>query len=391
MIESFTTASFSLLNLAMFFGLLAWGTAFYILWQQLDRTLGQTRLLLAFTASKMVYPLYIFLTYDPLSAGWLYGLGSPTALILMVLIPCLFVEGVLTCMLLNRFSPRPVRTRWLLGVPAVVIAVMLLVSVGYWFVFQPDPFGIAQTRHNEQLPRVARDLARILSNSVYSNAILALVGLYLLRGASLAKLFGDRGGSEARSRWVERFFYAYLLIVLLNGLSYILDIRGFLSSNIVLSINFVALSLTHLAAFVWLALVAFAVLINRTQPSTSAASQQRDRYLSEPYVRQVQTYLAEHQPYLQSALSIERLAQDMAVPTKALSIIINNVYDCSFSEFIAQQRLQYAKKLLTSSPELKVEDVATASGFNSRSSFFSVFKKAEGCTPSAYRKQQRAI
>ncbi len=372
----------------MFFGFLAWATAFYILWQRLDRKLYFSRLLLVFTLIKLVYPLYIFLVYDPFTAGWLYGFSSPTAVVIMLLIPCLFAEGVITSHIINHISTGTINSRWFFAVPLTVISVMLVVSIDNWFMFKDDPFGITQTRHDEQLPRVAKDLARILSFSVFSNSLLGSLSLYqLFKNCSVKKLFNQFGAVGLGSHWVTRFFTLYLAVLLLNCSSYVLDIRGFLSSPIVLSINFLALSLMHLLAFVWLALVSYILLIHRVTETQTASSLQRDRYLSEPYVSQVKQYLAEHQPYLQSTISLERLAQDVGVPAKALSIIINNIYDCSFSEYIGQRRLDHAKKLLIDSPKMKIEEVAAASGFNSRSSFFSIFKKVQGCTPSTFRKQ----
>jgi AraC-like DNA-binding protein len=56
-----------------------------------------------------------------------------------------------------------------------------------------------------------------------------------------------------------------------------------------------------------------------------------------------------------------------------------------FSEFINTYRIDFAKKLLKET-YLKIEAIAYDSGFNSLSTFNTVFKKETGFTPSKYRK-----
>ena len=70
-----------------------------------------------------------------------------------------------------------------------------------------------------------------------------------------------------------------------------------------------------------------------------------------------------------------------------LSATINSELKMTFFEMLNQHRVEEAKKLLIK-PEnrsYKIEYIGEMSGFNSRASFFSVFKKHVGKTPLAYR------
>ena len=58
----------------------------------------------------------------------------------------------------------------------------------------------------------------------------------------------------------------------------------------------------------------------------------------------------------------------------------------SFSNYLLNKRLMYARKLLASKT-INMTDVATISGFNSPSYFSRAFKKMFGISPAAYRKQ----
>lgn len=93
--------------------------------------------------------------------------------------------------------------------------------------------------------------------------------------------------------------------------------------------------------------------------------------------------------FLDSELSLSKLATDLEISTNALSQVINSTYKQSFTDFINLQRIEEAK-LLLADPEKRQEKIATIaydSGFNSLSRFNTVFKEAMGLTPSAFRKQ----
>ena len=59
-------------------------------------------------------------------------------------------------------------------------------------------------------------------------------------------------------------------------------------------------------------------------------------------------------------------------------------FDVTFVEYLANYRMQQAKRLL-SNPAMPVADVAAAVGFNDPSYFTRVFRKQEGVSPSEYR------
>ena len=56
------------------------------------------------------------------------------------------------------------------------------------------------------------------------------------------------------------------------------------------------------------------------------------------------------------------------------------------ANYILRQKMQRAKVLLSSQPELTIEDVAERCGFEHESSFYHAFKKSYGITPTEYRR-----
>jgi len=61
----------------------------------------------------------------------------------------------------------------------------------------------------------------------------------------------------------------------------------------------------------------------------------------------------------------------------------------TIADFINHCRLEYAKELLAVSPEMTVDDIASASGFGTRRTFSRLFKERYSITPTEYRNQNK--
>lgn len=101
----------------------------------------------------------------------------------------------------------------------------------------------------------------------------------------------------------------------------------------------------------------------------------------------LEAYLTESKSYTNPAISLHKLAEELATSPNVLSQTINQHFGVSFFELINNLRVEEAKNLLLSEKHqnLKVEAIGEMAGFNSRSTFFSVFKKLTGITPTAFK------
>ena len=90
-------------------------------------------------------------------------------------------------------------------------------------------------------------------------------------------------------------------------------------------------------------------------------------------------------PFLKTDFSLPDLAQQLSTTVHILSQTINEGMGKSFFEMVAEYRVEEAKKLLKAQPNIKVEEIAEQVGYNSKSSFNTVFKKLTGSTPSEFR------
>jgi AraC-like DNA-binding protein len=104
---------------------------------------------------------------------------------------------------------------------------------------------------------------------------------------------------------------------------------------------------------------------------------------------QVEAHMINQRPWLDPDLTLEQLASQVKLRPKLLSQAINEGLGKNFFEFINQYRIEEAKRLLTDPADKKITvlEVLYQVGFNSKSSFNTVFKKQTGLTPSEFKKK----
>ena len=94
------------------------------------------------------------------------------------------------------------------------------------------------------------------------------------------------------------------------------------------------------------------------------------------------------QIYMDPDITLDKLAESLKISPRDLSSLINRHFGINFYEFINRYRIEEAKRMLTSE-EYKattITDIYLKVGFNSKSVFYTFFKKLEGMTPSQCRK-----
>jgi len=93
-------------------------------------------------------------------------------------------------------------------------------------------------------------------------------------------------------------------------------------------------------------------------------------------------------PYLDSELNLIKLADLLAITPHQLSYAINTGFSENFFEFVNKFRVEKAKELLMNNDKGNVTILAIAfeSGFNSKTSFNTIFKRFTNQTPSEFKK-----
>ena len=106
------------------------------------------------------------------------------------------------------------------------------------------------------------------------------------------------------------------------------------------------------------------------------------------YSRRLEQIMHKDRLFLQSDLTLPKLAAAVSCSVNHLSQVINAGFGMSFFDYLNRHRIRYAKELLLQNDgeEVPILNIAFAVGFNSNSAFYAAFKKCVGQTPARYRR-----
>ncbi len=107
------------------------------------------------------------------------------------------------------------------------------------------------------------------------------------------------------------------------------------------------------------------------------------------YIEMLHEYMEGEKPYRDNAITLQKIAEELKVSHLYLSQIINTYMDRSYYSFINSYRIEEMKQALAdpARADENILSVAYEAGFNSKSTFNTLFKKETGLTPTQYRKK----
>lgn len=102
-------------------------------------------------------------------------------------------------------------------------------------------------------------------------------------------------------------------------------------------------------------------------------------------------YVRDTQIYRRPGLTLKELASGMGLTERHLSQVINDVNGQNFYDFINSYRVEHAKGILNQNADNRrtMFDIFWESGFNSKTTFNTTFKKFTGQTPTDFQKSFR--
>lgn len=134
-------------------------------------------------------------------------------------------------------------------------------------------------------------------------------------------------------------------------------------------------------------LTGIVVFSNHKKPSDGAVEKPQDAdILLEAKAREL---LNVSQLFLDTDLTLERLARRLHVPARALSEAINQTQDMNVSQYVNGFRLVHAADMLVQTDQ-SVTRVLERSGFLTRSNFYREFERVYQQSPIEYRKQRKS-
>ncbi len=121
------------------------------------------------------------------------------------------------------------------------------------------------------------------------------------------------------------------------------------------------------------------------KPKSETETQQ----LEAAFLRVKQT-LEDQRLFLKNDLTLTELSDRAGLPRHLVSQAINTIYKSNFFDLINDYRVEEFKRkaLDPGQSHLNLVGIALESGFNSKATFYSVFKKKTGLTPSEFIEKQ---
>ncbi|KQC02668.1 AraC family transcriptional regulator [Pedobacter sp. Hv1] len=150
--------------------------------------------------------------------------------------------------------------------------------------------------------------------------------------------------------------------------------------------------ITGALSFTFILYVIVLLLIFKNSRETSFF-QEKEKYKNKEIdpktldiIGQKLSIIIEKELFLNPNFTLEEAAKELKVTKHLLSQYINEILGKSFSSLIKEYRIEKAKKLLETEKNYTIESLGYDSGFNSKSTFFTAFKKTTGLTPAEYQK-----
>lgn len=105
--------------------------------------------------------------------------------------------------------------------------------------------------------------------------------------------------------------------------------------------------------------------------------------------KRLEELMEQEELYCEEDLSLEALAERLAVTPHQVSEFFNARLGLSFATYINGYRIRHAQRLLEDEPTRSILSIAYDSGFGAKSTFNLAFQRHCGQSPSEYRRQRR--
>jgi len=127
-----------------------------------------------------------------------------------------------------------------------------------------------------------------------------------------------------------------------------------------------------------------------SSPNVGDAAKPEDEFFNDKHQKdfdKIKNHIIQNKLYLDPLLSMEVIADELRMSKSYISKLINSYSDHNFSDFVNSLRVEQAKKFLSNDEfsNYTIVAIGLECGFNSKSTFYSAFKKFTTKTPTDYR------
>lgn len=112
--------------------------------------------------------------------------------------------------------------------------------------------------------------------------------------------------------------------------------------------------------------------------------------INSDFEKKILELLETQKVYTNPEITINEIAEKIGIPAYLTSKIINQNLNTNFFNLINKYRIEQVKNELLSSNNKTIIETAYQAGFNSKTTFYEVFKKNTGVSPSEFIKQNKS-
>jgi len=222
---------------------------------------------------------------------------------------------------------------------------------------------------------------KYVARIIYSQWAVGLFAAGIVAKDILKKLFARSCKMKAAELWISVIWMANVLIFLLYFSALIrAPFAPYISGSIAFSLMLYLIG----SILFYRNKTDELFLIN---PARSTA-----RRLSEPdsklWLEKLDRIMREKSVFTNPDLKLVDLSKEIQISAHQLSQLLNDELGKNFTTYINEFRIEEACRILSADYLFTLESVGYEVGFNSKSTFFSAFKKFKGTTPAAYQQSQ---
>ena len=179
--------------------------------------------------------------------------------------------------------------------------------------------------------------------------------------------------------WLRFIVYGYA-IGCLSGIA--LFVSDWMKSPATSTINLVSISYFFLFFFaIFYNTISHKLTNDEVKPKSALLSNADMELL----MKRIDELIAGKKMYLDPELNLQQIASALNEKERNISQAINTIQHRNLNDYINSLRIEHACQLLLSNKEKPVFEVMYESGFNTKGTFNSAFKKTTGKTPTQYR------
>ncbi|KAA0993320.1 helix-turn-helix domain-containing protein [Dyadobacter aurulentus] len=123
-------------------------------------------------------------------------------------------------------------------------------------------------------------------------------------------------------------------------------------------------------------------------PAARPAAKRLSESDAQLWLAKLDRLMREKAVYTNADLKLGDLSKEIQISSHQLSQLLNDELGKNFTTYINEFRIEEACRILSSDYRFTLESVGYEVGFNSKSTFFTAFKKFKGVTPAVYQQQQ---